>query len=118
MKKKVLVLKVDDYDFDILYKRIKEALLKHFDLNRIIKPKDNILLKPNILMPASPDYAITTHPSVVAAVGVIFKERGCRVSLADNPAIFDSEDRAELAYSESGMEDICNKYESITGWVL
>ena len=61
-------------------------------------------------MAAHPDCAVTTHPSVVAAVGSLLKDNGFSVSVADNPAIFSDDDKVDLAYQESGIKDVCFKY--------
>ena len=44
-----------------------------------------VLLKVNMLSAKAPGRAITTHPEVVAALAVVFGERGCRVSVGDSP---------------------------------
>lgn len=47
----------------------------------------NVLLKPNLLLPATPDQAILTHPLVIRAVAEYVLEKGGRPSIADSPAL-------------------------------
>lgn len=42
-------------------------------------------VKPNLLMPRAPEDAVTTHPSVVAAVARSLAARGFQVSIGDSP---------------------------------
>lgn len=48
-------------------------------------PGSTVLLKVNMLSAKAPGRAITTHPEVVAALAVIFMEKGCRVTVGDSP---------------------------------
>lgn len=48
-------------------------------------PGARVLLKVNMLSAKSPDRAITTHPEVVAAAGLLLMSRGCRVFVGDSP---------------------------------
>ena len=57
---------------------------------------ERIVLKPNILRAAKPEEAVTTHPTVVAAVGRAMVAQGAHVTVADSPG-------AGYRYSESVM---------------
>ncbi len=46
---------------------------------------NRVLLKVNMLAAKHPSRAITTHPSVVAAVVSLLQERGCEVAIGDSP---------------------------------
>lgn len=52
-----------------------------------IEPGMQVLIKPNLLMPASPDSAILTHPRVVRSAATYVLERGAQVILSDSPAV-------------------------------
>ncbi len=60
------------------YSHCEPALRKAIDLlggiHNFIKPKDKVLLKVNLLLPASPNRAITTHPKIVEAMIKIVQE--------------------------------------------
>ncbi len=46
-----------------------------------------VVLKPNLLAPASPDRAVLTHPMIVRAVAEYAVERGGKVQVSDSPAM-------------------------------
>ncbi len=50
-----------------------------------VKPGENIVIKPNLLMRKSPDEAVTTHPAVIEAAARSIIEAGGRAVLADSP---------------------------------
>lgn len=104
--KKVVVLRIEDYERDRLKLRIKEALDKYFNLPELFSDTDKIVLKPNLLMEAYPEEAITTHPAVVESVGKIFKERGNAVFVADSPGGFVSNRDMDFVYEKTGIKDV------------
>lgn len=60
---KVFVSKVDEYDVP----KIKSALISSFDALGIDLPAlagKKVVIKPNLIMKKSPDFAATTHPAV------------------------------------------------------
>ena len=62
------------------------------------------LVKANLLSPAEPERAVTTHPEIVRAVAEeIRKQCGARVHIADNPG-FIFTDTAEL-FKKTGIEE-------------
>jgi len=46
-----------------------------------------VLIKPNLLSPATPEQAVLTHPAIVRAAVVYVLERGGRPLVADSPAV-------------------------------
>ncbi|MBU2102136.1 MAG: DUF362 domain-containing protein [Candidatus Omnitrophota bacterium] len=103
MSKKVILLKIDDYNPKVLGARVREALDMHFPLPQWIKPHSKILLKPNLLMAATPEEAVTTHPVFIEVVGQIFQEAGYPVSIADSPGGFISDKDVAGLYEELGL---------------
>lgn len=80
----VAIQKCSEYDFDAVYSSI-------ISLMELVPPPDvtgkTVLLKPNILSPKKPEFAICTHPVVVGATVKAFKERGAaRVIVGESPA--------------------------------
>ncbi len=71
--------------------RVKEAVAALIALmggiGRFVTRGDSVLLKPNMLAPASPEKAVTTHPSVVRAVAELVLDAGGRPFIADSPAV-------------------------------
>jgi uncharacterized protein (DUF362 family)/Pyruvate/2-oxoacid:ferredoxin oxidoreductase delta subunit len=47
----------------------------------------NVLIKPNFLIPATPDMGIITHPMIVRSVAQYVLERGAAVQISDSPAL-------------------------------
>lgn len=50
-----------------------------------------VLIKPNLLVPALPEQAVTTHPLVVGAVAEYASDLGAKVTVADSPATVTAE---------------------------
>lgn len=68
---------------------------------RRIRPGARVLIKPNLLMPARPETAITTHPKVVRAVARFALQKGAQVRIGDSPAV----GTFKRAYRTSGCAD-------------
>ncbi|MBN1472720.1 MAG: DUF362 domain-containing protein [Syntrophaceae bacterium] len=72
---KVAPVKCNDYNDDLLIKTIEDGLMKiGFDFAQFNKAR--IGLKPNLLMPAGPEKAITTHPSFFKSVAKVVLKHG------------------------------------------
>jgi len=54
--------------------------------NDFFRPDQRVLIKPNLLLPATPEKAILTHPYIVRAVAEYVLKRGAVVQIADSPA--------------------------------
>lgn len=59
-----------------------------------------VLIKPNLLAPAAPEKAVTTHPYIVRAAAEYALERGARVQISDSPAV----GSFEKILTESGLK--------------
>ncbi|EKD27505.1 MAG: hypothetical protein ACD_79C00693G0003 [uncultured bacterium] len=92
---KVAVIKCTSYED----KSVKEAVLKGINLlggiNKFVKSKEKILLKPNLLSPDNPEKCVTTHPAVLKACAEIFLNAGAIVTYGDSPAIGSSSNVAK-----------------------
>lgn len=104
--KKVVLSRIDTYDVEILKEKITALIEEYFDVDSIFKPADKVLLKPNLLMLASSEEAITTHPSFIEAVGLFLRQRGCEVYIGDNPAVFGHQHLIDEIYTGTGLKDI------------
>ncbi len=74
-------------------------MLESFDPG--IERGQRVLLKPNMLCPASPDRAILTHGEVVRAVAEYVLEKGALPQISDSPAM----GSFEKGLKESGIRD-------------
>jgi uncharacterized protein (DUF362 family)/NAD-dependent dihydropyrimidine dehydrogenase PreA subunit len=73
------------YDYQTLKPTIFE-MIGSMDTDTI-KRDASVLIKPNLLMPASPQHAILTHPLIVRAVAEYVLEKGARPLISDSPAV-------------------------------
>lgn len=62
---------------------VKEAL-NLLGIKEICKKDDNVLIKPNMVIPTPPEIGETTHPAVVAAMVKICKKTGATVNVGDS----------------------------------
>ena len=80
-----VIFKKASYD----YQALKSAL---FEMIRAIedgkiKRQARVLIKPNLLMPATPEHAILTHPLIVKAIVEYVLDKGGRPLISDSPAM-------------------------------
>ena len=54
-------------------------------LGGTLRPGDRVLLKPNLVVPRSPEKAVTTHPEIVRGVAKLLKDCGARLFIGDSP---------------------------------
>lgn len=86
----VSILRVESYQIDLAEKL--EKLLKPLGgLNSFCKRGDRVLLKPNLLMPKTPESAALTHPEVIMAIAQLLIDHGCRVAIGDSPGMGSAE---------------------------
>jgi uncharacterized protein (DUF362 family)/Pyruvate/2-oxoacid:ferredoxin oxidoreductase delta subunit len=79
----------DDYEYQAIKVLVFEMLasIKTKSGTPPKGPDTKVLIKPNLLMPAEPELAITTHPLIVKAVCEYFLDHGIRPRISDSPAI-------------------------------
>jgi len=99
--------------FEYDYSKIKQVLENQF--NSVIGSADffrdkNVVLKPNLLMKASPDKSVTTHPVVMEAVIDIIKSYGPRsVKIAESPGGPYNATSLGIIYRSTGMTAVAEK---------
>ncbi|MBN1421612.1 MAG: DUF362 domain-containing protein [Planctomycetes bacterium] len=103
----VAIVRCQDYDVERVRSAVREALAVFGGAARIAKPGDRVLLKPNLLRPATPDEAVTTHPVVVEAVAREFREAGAAVALGDSPG--GVLERMGKVLGKSGIGSACER---------
>lgn len=86
---KVAVTKCDDYNLDILKKKITYCLDLIGGLDYLIKKDSNVFIKLNCVGPFEPNLGITTHPVFIQAVIQLVKQRTNNILIGDNPATKD-----------------------------
>lgn len=89
--------------------KVKETLLKLFEpfngVERFIKRNDLILIKPNLLKPALPEQAVTTHPLLIQALLELCLDHGGRPCIGDSPGFFS----IERVSQTTGLKQIAEK---------
>ena len=100
---KVYIVKCGDYSQ--VEKKLEELLEMMGGMRQFVKPGQRIVLKPNLLMAAPPEKAVTTHPSIVAATGKLVGKITKNIELAESPGSGYSYDRKTLdkTYALCGM---------------
>lgn len=81
--------------------------LQDVGAEKLFSPGDRVLLKVNCLSAKDPEQAVTTHPEVVVALALWFKERGAQVLVGDSSAGFGGEPAASTARAlqKTGMAE-------------
>ena len=72
-------------DYTAVPEKMHDLMEMMGGVGRFVKKGEKILLKPNLLLPAKPEKAVTTHPALVSAVGRLVREAGAHTVLADSP---------------------------------
>ena len=98
----VSLRRIDDYNPHSLQKALYEVLSPLGGMSSIVRPGQQVLLKPNLLAGKSPDKAVTTHPEIVRAVLIAVSQAGGIVSVGDSPGI----GSAEQVARKSGILDV------------
>ncbi|MGD9326531.1 MAG: DUF362 domain-containing protein, partial [Desulfobacterales bacterium] len=83
MEDKVYIVRCKDYD-DVEDK-LGVLLDMMGGMGRFARQDEKIVLKVNLLREARPEAAVSTHPSIVAAVGRLAGETGAVPVIADSP---------------------------------
>ena len=71
----------------------------------ILGGRTRVLLTPNVLRPAHPDEAVTTHPEVIKAVAREFRAAGAHVAVGDSPG--GNPGSVQPAFEKTGIAAAC-----------
>jgi uncharacterized protein (DUF362 family)/NAD-dependent dihydropyrimidine dehydrogenase PreA subunit len=84
--KQVYLKKCKNYDYELIYASIKEAVKALGGIEKYIKPEETVFIKANLLMAKVPEDAVTTHPIFIKALGnYLINENNNRVIVGDSP---------------------------------
>ncbi len=72
-------------------------------LSAIVRPGQRVVLKPNLLRPAAPESATTTHPALVAATARLVREAGAEPFILDSSGGPNSAAYLAAVYRATGM---------------
>ena len=73
------------YDYEVIRPIVFEMLASAEA--PVIERGTRVLIKPNLLAPATPEKAVTTHPMIVRAAAEFALDKGARVQISDSPAM-------------------------------
>lgn len=103
---KVVLLRCESYDLDLVYEKIKWGINELGGIENIILKEKVILLKPNLVVAAEPDKAVTTHPVVFEAIAKLLVENDYQVIYGDSPGLGNPEKVAHKA----GLTEVAERY--------
>lgn len=83
----VAIVRCETYEPDQVLEAVKRGLDYLGGLSSFVRADEEILLKPNLLVPEFPEKCVTTHPGVFRAVAALLIDEGVRVSYGDSPAV-------------------------------
>lgn len=93
------------------YSQVDEKLAELIEMMggaaQFVEPNQRIAIKPNLLLAAGQEKAVTTHPSILAATGKVFGNVAGGMVLAESPGSGYAYDKKTLAktYQACGMQD-------------
>ena len=109
-RSKVILLPCANYDEEAVYAAVRQGLTLLGGLRQFVSPEEHILIKPNLLKNAAPEKAVTTHPSVFAAMLRCLREEGYEhLSYGDSPGPGPGVDTKRAA-EEAGLTAQAERY--------
>lgn len=88
MKTKILLKKFAGYDLNEIEHFIHDSFSEFGSPDRLFRPGQKVLLKPNLLRAFKPDRCATTHPVILEAVCRALKDRSINdITISDSPAL-------------------------------
>ncbi|MBN3033729.1 MAG: DUF362 domain-containing protein [Candidatus Saganbacteria bacterium] len=101
-KSRVSLVECSDYDLPSVDTAIQQSFDNLGGLARFVKPGQTVLIKPNALLGASPEHAVTTHPAIISAVIKAVIKAGAAALVGDSPG--NAYANAEKTMSETGIK--------------
>lgn len=105
-REKVAVVRCRDYQPDVVEASVRSAVDMLGGMGRYVSAGQKVLLKVNLLRPSTPDKAIITHPTVVAAVARMVVEAGGVPIIGDSPGGPFTRGRLEQCYRQAGLYEV------------
>ncbi len=109
-KSKVSLCACSTYDENEVYCAVRKLFDDLGGITNFIKKGMVVALKPNLLLPLSPDNNATTHPELVGAIGRLVKEAGATPVVVESPGGPYTKITFKKSYKVNGLTDICLKH--------
>jgi len=108
----VVTARCADYQFADVQAAVRQVLAPLGGMAAFVRPGERIALKPNLLLGAAPEQAITTHPAVVAAVAIEVREAGAYPLVVESPGsgIVHVQSMIERIYRKTGLREAAERY--------
>lgn len=103
---KVSIQECKSYEEKEVLRAVEKAIE---DIGFEIKEGSTVLLKPNVLMGAKPEKAITTNPAVIGAVCNILNRKKCKILIGESCG-FVKEGGVLGAFEECGIAAVARKH--------
>jgi len=84
MAEQVSLARCGGYDLEEVEAALRRALAPWGGMAAWVRAGQRVAIKPNLLRPAAPDAAATTHPAVVAACARLVREAGGEAAILDS----------------------------------
>jgi uncharacterized protein (DUF362 family)/NAD-dependent dihydropyrimidine dehydrogenase PreA subunit len=104
---KISLIKCQSYNSQEVADAVNKAVNLLGGIELFVKPKERILIKPNLLSARLPDRAVTTHPEVVRAIIRLVKKAGATPLLGDSPG--GAIKGVERVWIETGMKALAQE---------
>ena len=83
----VALVRCSSYDEALVDEAVARGLALLGGPDQFMKPGEQVLLKPNLLVASTPDQAVTTHPAVFRAVARQLQTAGVNLTYGDSPGV-------------------------------
>ena len=103
---KVSLVKCGSYNQEEVNQKVLEAINLLGGLESFIKKGQHVALKVNLLMKATPEKAMTTHPALVFAVAKLVKDFGATPFIVDSAGGPFTAGYINSIYSASGLKEV------------
>jgi len=103
----VVLVKCDDYQENKVVEAVKKGFPLLSELTQLIKPRDRILLKVNMLRAAKPEEAVTTHPQVLKAIIHILQDLRAIPFIGDSPGNY--MESPQRAWEVTGFQEVARQ---------
>lgn len=108
-KSKVAIIYCEDYESENVIKALKTGIELLGGIEKFFKKEEKLVLKPNLLVKASPEKCVTTHPAVFGGMIEILQEAGYkRIGYGDSPG--NPIGGVEKTAEGSGLKQEADKY--------
>ncbi len=99
----------DEYNVALIEEKLRRIIELNGGLDALLKKGKKVLIKPNLVMRRSPEYAATTHPAVVEALVRILKEKTDDITLTECSGGPNTSAQMEGVFKTSGMTEVCER---------